>query len=120
MRILSVYYGNEIDDETVEYEISQSPKSLRKIASSAIHNDSGYEGLETSGWKSPMESMAWTHVSGLLLPTRKLWRGCSTECGDMRTRMVEAVAVILVVLSVTLSVFMGPGDESNPILLRWS
>ena len=74
MRILSVYYGNEIDDQTVKYEIIQSPKSLRKIASSAIHNDSGYEGLETSGWKSPMESMAWTHVSGLLHSTRRHWR----------------------------------------------
>ena len=86
MRILSVYYGgNEIDDETVKYEIIQSLKSLRKIASSAIHNDSGYEGLETSGWKSPMESMAWTHVSGLLHSTRKHWRGCLTARTSVAT-----------------------------------
>ena len=38
---------------------------------------------------------------------------CQDECGDMRTRMVEAVAVLLVVLSVILFVFMGHGDESN-------
>ena len=105
MRILSVYYGNEIDDETVKYEIIQSSKSLRKIASSAIHNDSGYEGLETSGWKSPMESMAWTHVSGLLHSTRRHWRHEDQDGGGG--------AVLLVVLSVILFVFMGHGDESN-------
>ena len=38
---------------------------------------------------------------------------CQDECGDMRTRLVEAVAVLLVVLSVILFVFMGHGDESN-------
>ena len=31
----------------------------------------------------------------------------------MRTRMVEAVAALLVVLSVIFFVFMGNGDESN-------
>ena len=38
---------------------------------------------------------------------------CQDECGDMRTRMVEAVAALLVVLSVIFFVFMGNGDESN-------
>ena len=49
-----VYYDNEIDDETVEYEIIRSPKSLKlkKIVSSA-----GYEGLEKSDRKSPMETV---------------------------------------------------------------
>ena len=48
-------------------------------------NDSGYEGLETSGWKSPMESIAWTHVSGLLHSTRKHWRGCLTARTSVAT-----------------------------------
>ena len=34
---------------------------------------------------------------------------CQDECGDRGTRMVEAVAVLLVILSV----FMGHRDESN-------
>ena len=38
---------------------------------------------------------------------------CQDECRDMRTRMMEEVAVLLVVLSVILSVFIGHGDESN-------
>ena len=114
----SVYYDNEIDDETVEYEIIRSPKSLKKIAASAIHNDSGYEGLETSGRKSPMGAVKHgmdTRKRPPPLDAETVARmfDCHDECGDMRTRMVEAVAVLLVVFSVILSVLMGHGDESN-------
>ena len=114
----SVYYDNEIDDETVEYEIIRSPKSLKKIASSAIQNDSGYEGLETSGRKSPMGAVKHgmdTRKRPPPLDAETVARmfDCHDECGDMRTRMVEAVAVLLVVFSVILSVLMGHGDESN-------
>ena len=114
----SVYYDNEIDDETVEYEIIRSPKSLKKIAASAIHNDSGYEGLETSGRKSPMGAVKHgmdTRKRPPPLDAETVARmfDCHDECGDMRTRMVEAVAVLLVVLSVILSIFMGHGDETN-------
>ena len=49
----SVYYDNEIDND-VEYEIIRSQKSLKKIASSTIHNDS-----VTEDRKSPMETEAW-------------------------------------------------------------
>ena len=115
-----VYYDNEIDDETVEYEIIRSPKSskLKKIASSAIHNDSGYEGLEKSDRKSPMETVKHgmdTRKQPPPLNAETVARmfDCQDECGDMRTRMVEAVAVLLVVFSVILSVFMGHGDETN-------
>ena len=38
---------------------------------------------------------------------------CQDECRDMRTRMMEAVAVLLVVLSVILSVFMGHGHVQS-------
>ena len=114
----SVYYDNEIDDETVEYEIIRSPKSLKKIAASAIHNDSGYEGLETSGRKSPMGAVKHgmdTRKRPPPLDAETLARmfNCQDECWDMRTRMVEAVAVLLVVLSVILSIFIGHGDETN-------
>ena len=114
----SVYYDNEIDDETVEYEIIRSPKSLKKIAASAIHNDSGYEGLETSGSKSPVGAVKYgmdTRERPPPLDAETVARmfDCQDECGDMRTRMVEAVAVLLVVFSVILSVFMGHGDETN-------
>ena len=114
----SVYYDNEIDDETVEYEIIRSPKSLKKIAASAIHNDSGYEGLETSGRKSPMGAVKHgmdTRKRPPPLDAETVARmfDCHDKCGDMRTRMVEAVAVLLMVFSVILSVLMGHGDESN-------
>ena len=114
----SVYYDNEIDDETVEYEIIRSPKSLKKIASSAIQNDSGYEGLETSDRKSPMGAVKHgmdTRKRPPPLDAETVARmfDCHDECGDMRTRMVEAVAVLLVVLSVILSIFIGHGDETN-------
>ena len=114
----SVYYDNEIDDETVEYEIIRSPKSLKKIAASAIHNDSGYEGLDISGRKTPMGAVVMHGMDTRKRPpldaqTVARMFNCQDEYGDMRTRMVEAVAVILVVLSVILSVFMGHGDETN-------
>ena len=38
---------------------------------------------------------------------------CQDECRDMRTRMVEAVSVLLLVLSVILSVFMGHGHVQS-------
>ena len=47
----SVYYDNEIDND-VEYEIIRSQKSLKKIASSTINNDS-----VTEDRKSPMETV---------------------------------------------------------------
>ena len=107
----SVYYVNEIDDETVEYEIIRSPKSskLKKIASSAIHNDSGYEGLEKADRKLPMETVKHgmdtrKQPPPLNAETVARMLDCQDEFGDTRTRMVEtvAVAVLLVVLSVIL------------------
>ena len=113
-----VYYDYEIDDETVEYEIIRSPKSskLKKIASSAIHNDSGYEGLEKADRKLPMETVKHgmdTRKQPPPLNAETVARmfDCQDEFGDTRTRV--AVAVLLVVLSVILSVFMGHGDDTN-------
>ena len=115
-----VYYDNEIDDETVEFEIIRSPKSLklRKILSSAIHNDSGYEGLEKADRKLPMETVKHgmdTRKQPPPLNAETVARmfDCKDECRDMRTRMMEEVAVLLVVLSVNLSVFMGHGHVQS-------
>ena len=52
----SVYYDNKIDND-VEYEIIRSQKSLKKITSPMIHNDLGYEGLETSDGKSLVKTV---------------------------------------------------------------